>query len=391
MPKVSVILTSYNHEKYIREAIDSVLAQTLADFELIIWDDASNDASWTIINSYADPRIRSFRNEERRRAAYGLNKTISEMVQSEYIAIHHSDDIWEADKLAKQVTFLDEHPEFGAVFTHITAIGEDSKPLKNEKNFYNSKFEQPNRTRFEWLHFFFHRGNALCHPSVLIRKNCYDSCGLYRFGFAQLADFDMWVRLCLKYEIHVLPEKLVCFRVRADEANASSIRPESYIRNTTEFYTLLKNYLKIESFEELVTIFPEAAKYYRADGFDLQYVLAMIALEKKPFSFTELFGIGLLFEAVADPVRSKTIKAIYNFDYLDLINLSGKCDVFKASLRWRALLIYCRIRDKIFPVTSNRRKAAKFIWHIFTRVMTRTAGKPDQRIVCLAPKNRSGC
>jgi glycosyltransferase involved in cell wall biosynthesis len=375
MPKVSVILTSYNHEKYIREAIDSVLVQTLADFELIIWDDASDDASWSIINSYTDPRIRSFRNEERRRATDGLNKAISEMVQGEYIAVHHSDDIWEADKLAKQVTFLDEHPEYGAVFTNITAIGEDSKPLKNERNFINSKFKQPNRTRFQWLHFFFNLGNALCHPSVLIRKECYDNCGLYRFGFAQLADFDMWVRLCLKYEIHVLPEKLVRFRVRANDANASSKRPESYIRSTTEFYHLLKNYLKIESFEELVTIFPEAAKYYRPDGFDLKYVLAMVALEKKPFSFTELFGIELLFEAVADPVRSKTIKAIYNFDYLDLINLSGKCDVFKASFRWRALLIYCRIRDKIFPVNSNRRKAAKFIWYM----LANTAFKNRER------------
>lgn len=371
MPKVSVILTSYNHEKYIREAIDSVLGQTLTDFELIIWDDASNDASWNIINGYTDPRVRAFRNEERRRAAYGLNKAISEMALGEYIAVHHSDDIWERDKLAKQVTFLDEHPECGAVFTNITAIGEDSKTIKNKRNFYNRKFEQPNRTRFEWLHFFFHRGNALCHPSVLIRKNCYNSCGLYRFGFAQLADFDMWVRLCLKYEIHVLPEKLVRFRVRADEANASSRRQESYIRSTTEFFNLLKNYLKIESFEELIAVFPEAAKYYRADGFDLKFVLAMIALEKKPFSFTELFGIELLFEAVSDPVRSKTIKAIYNFDYLDLIDLSGKHDVFKAALRWRALLIYCRIKDKIFPVNSNRRKAEKFIWNFFTNTFFR--------------------
>jgi glycosyltransferase involved in cell wall biosynthesis len=378
MSKVSVILTSYNHEKYIREAIDSILAQTLDDFELIICDDASDDASWSIINSYADPRIRSFRNEERRRAVYGLNKAISEMAHGEYIAVHHSDDIWEVDKLEKQVSFLDEHPECGAVFTNITAIGEDSRPLKNETNFYNRKFEQPNRTRFEWLHFFFHRGNALCHPSVLIRKKCYDSCGLYRFGFVQLADLDMWVRLCLKYEIHVLPEKLVRFRVRADEANMSSRRPESFIRSTTEFYNLLKNYLTIESFEDVVAVFPEAAKYYRADGFDPKYVLAMIALVKKPFSFTELFGIELLFEAVADPIRSKTIKAVYNFDYRDLIDLSGRCDVFKASLHWRALLIYCRIKDKIFPVNSNRRKIGKFIWNIFTNAFFRNHHKTSK-------------
>ncbi len=99
---------------------------------------------------------------------------------------------------------------------------------------------------------------------------------------AQTGDFDLWVRLCLKYEIHVLHEKLVRFRVLASEADASSSRPGSRIRSTTEFYNLIKNYPAIESFEELVAVFPEATKYYRADGFDLKFVLAMSRLKRNP-------------------------------------------------------------------------------------------------------------
>lgn len=67
MPKVSVVLTSFNHEKFIREAVDSVLNQTFTDFELIIWDDASADGSWAVINSYSDPRIKVFHNEVTKR------------------------------------------------------------------------------------------------------------------------------------------------------------------------------------------------------------------------------------------------------------------------------------------------------------------------------------
>ena len=78
MPKVSIILTSFNHEKYLREAIDSVLNQSFKDFELIIWDDASADGSWEIIKSYTDPRIILFRNEVTRRGGYGINKAISD-------------------------------------------------------------------------------------------------------------------------------------------------------------------------------------------------------------------------------------------------------------------------------------------------------------------------
>ena len=105
-PKVSVILTSFNHAKYLREAIDSVLNQTFTHFELIIWDDASSDNSWEIIQSYQDPRIKAFRNDVQRRGIYGINKAISEVAQGEFIAIHHSDDVWEFAKLDKQIAYF---------------------------------------------------------------------------------------------------------------------------------------------------------------------------------------------------------------------------------------------------------------------------------------------
>jgi glycosyltransferase involved in cell wall biosynthesis len=255
VPTVSVILTSFNHEKYIREAIESVLNQVFTDFELIIWDDCSSDNSWHIISQYSDPRIKTFRNEVTKGPVEGVNKAISEVTSGKYIGIHHSDDVWEVEKLKKQVAFLDSHPEIGAVFTNALAIGEDSGLLNDTSHFYSNIFDQPNRTRHEWLNYFFYRGNALCHPSLLIRKRCYSDCGPYRFGLAQMADFDMWIRLCLKYEIRVLPEKLIRFRVRGKEANASGNRPETRIRGATEFYQLFAHYLKLDSFEEFVTVF----------------------------------------------------------------------------------------------------------------------------------------
>ena len=361
-PKVSVILTSFNHEKYIREAIESVLNQTFTDFELIIWDDASIDNSWDVINEYLDPRIKAFRNETRRRGIWGINKAITDIARSKYIAIHHSDDVWETEKLQKQVAFLDEHPEFGAVFTNITAIGEDSKPLNDEKHFYFKIFEQPNRTRFEWLNFFFNRGNALCHPSVLIRKSCYADCGLYRFGFAQVTDLDMWVRLCLNYEIYVLPEKLVKFRVRDNEINASGNRPETRIRVAYEFYKILDHYREIKKFDDLIKVFPSAEKYYRKEETDTEFVLAMIALEEKPFTFTQLFGMNLLFDVISDPLRSANIKRLYTFDYLSFIELTGKYDVFsweEVSALWRV----ATEREGRLPVSTRHWRRLKVARH----------------------------
>lgn len=328
MPKISVILTSFNHEKFIREAIDSVLNQTFTDFELIIWDDASTDGSWEVINSYSDSRIMAFRNQVTKRGIYGINKAIQEVATGEYIAIHHSDDVWESVKLEKQVAFLNVHSEIYAVFTNAFVIGEDSLSLNNEEHPYSKIFDQPNRTRHEWLRYFFSHGNALCHPSVLIRKSCYEACGLYRYGIAQLGDFDMWIRVCLKYEIYVMPEKLIGFRVRDKEANASGNRFETRTRGIYEFYKLLQMYRQINNFDDLVKVFLSAEKYYRAEGADTDFVLGMIALEEKPFAFSQLFGLELLYEAISNSQRAANIKYLYNFDYKSFIGLTGQFDVF---------------------------------------------------------------
>jgi len=330
MPRVSVVLTSFNHGQYIEEAINSVLGQTLDDFELIIWDDASTDNSWYLINQFADPRITAVCNPERKRAIWGLNNAISQVASGQYIAIHHSDDVWESRKLEKQVAFLDGHSDIGAAFTNALAIGEDGSPLLDEKHFYFNVFDQPNRTRHEWLRFFFACQNALCHPSVLMRKACYDDCGLYRFGVAQLADLDMWIRLCMKHEIHVFPEKLVRFRVRDNDANSSSITRQTRIRALYEFHTLLQNYRELGNFEALVRIFPSASKYCRDESGDVAFLLAMVALENDRSNFTQLFGLDLLFEIVSDPERAAVIKRMHGFDYTDFIALTATHDVFSS-------------------------------------------------------------
>jgi glycosyltransferase involved in cell wall biosynthesis len=330
MPRVSVVLTSFNHDGHIEEAIDSILGQTFDDFQLIVWDDASADNSWHLINRFTDPRIEAFRNTEQRRAVWGLNEAISRVASGPYIAVHHSDDVWESDKLEKQVAFLDDHADIGAVFTNARVIDEAGSPLLDEKHFYFRIFDQPNRTRHEWLRFFFGGQNALCHPSVLIRRSCYENCGLYRFGFVQLCDLDMWVRLCMRYEIHILPEMLVRFRVRDNNANTSSETRENRIRTAYESYRLSQNYRRLGSFDDLAKVFPCAAKYHRDEIADIEFPLAMVALEGQRHVFTQLFGLDLLYEIISDPERAAAVDRFYGFDYKAFVALTAAHDVFHA-------------------------------------------------------------
>jgi glycosyltransferase involved in cell wall biosynthesis len=324
MPKVSVILTSFNHEKYIREAIDSVLNQSFTDFELIIWDDASIDSSWAIINSYTDRRIKAFRNEQNMRPVFGVIKAITEVASGEYIAMHHSDDVWALDKLEKQVAYLDTHPEIGAVFTWAQITDEHGATSAEDW------FVQENKTQWQWLNQLFHEQNHLNHPSVLIRKQCYQEVGVYRYGFAQTGDAEMWSRVLIKFPIHVIPEKLTMHRKFSDRSNTSGNRIEAVIRANNEWNVLRENYLSITDFEDIVATFPNLERFRSPEGFDNKFLLSMACLyECKQRSAWQL-GLTWLFELINDETRREKIKKLYSFTHSDFIKLTAEFDVYFA-------------------------------------------------------------
>jgi hypothetical protein len=261
------------------------------------------------------------------------------------------------------VAFLDENPSIGAVFTNVLLIGENGEPLFDEAHSdQKTLFDQPNRSRYEWLHYFFYHGNALAHPSVLIRQVCYADCGIYRYGFLQLGDFDMWVRLCIKYEIYVLPEKLLHLRIRSNAMNASANRPDARVRGRFEFLNILNNFKNVSTFEELAKIFPATEKYIRSDGFDAGFVLGMISLESETFyaNITHLFGLTLLFEALNNPDRADKIAALYGFTHKDFAELSARYDVFSVeplgNLTTQIGNLTTQIGDLITQVTNQEQE-----------------------------------
>ncbi|AGB42129.1 putative glycosyltransferase [Halobacteroides halobius DSM 5150] len=326
MPKVSVIIPSYNHEKYIAEAINSVLNQTFQDFELIIVDDGSNDNSVEVIKSFTDSRIDLFCFKENQGASVVVNKCI-DRARGKYIAILNSDDIFVLDKLEKQVQFLDKYSEIGAVFSYVELIDETGKQFKDESHDYYKTFNQKNRTRFEWLNYFFNHGNCLCHPSVLIRKECYNTIGYYDERLAQLPDFDFWVRLCMKYNIYIMPEQLIKFRIRDDEKNISANTPQNKIRSSWELPKILKNFLDINS-DDILKIFPGLREDIDYIDDDITpFLIAKLALEKKDPSYKS-FGLNTLYKMLGNKVIYNKLNEKYEFTYADFLKLTVKYDLF---------------------------------------------------------------
>jgi glycosyltransferase involved in cell wall biosynthesis len=349
MPTVTVILTSYNHEKFICEAIESVINQTFTDFELIIYDDCSSDNSWEIINSYSDLRIKKYRNLVNQGPAYSINKVISEIAEGEYIAMHHSDDVWEPEKLKKQYDYLAANKKVGAIFSNASIIDENSRDIEDISHPYFKVFTQQNKSRFEWLRQFFIFGNALCHPSALVRKSVYKECGIYQPEYSQLPDFDMWIRICQRFNIHVLPDKLVKFRILDNHKNTSADTPEARIRIQFEYYRILGRFRNIRSYDDFVRIFPETTKYCTKNNFDSDYALSMVCLEVKPHIFTLLFAQDILIEKMSNTKKAQILSESFNFNLKDFIKITGKYDVFSIDL-------LRRLNEEIHKLNSDNLK-----------------------------------
>jgi predicted O-linked N-acetylglucosamine transferase (SPINDLY family)/GT2 family glycosyltransferase len=327
MPKVSVVLPTYNQERYISDAIESVLHQTYQDFEIIIVNDASSDQTVNGIQAYSDARIRLFSLEQNQGESAATNFGIQQ-AQGEWITILHSDDIFTPNKLEKQIDFITQNPQVAAVLSQVQIIDETGQVLLPGKHPLQRVFAQPNRSRFQWLNYFFTKDNCLCQTSSMIRRQCYDKMGFYDLRFRQIPDFDFWVRFCLQYDLHILPEPLIHYRVH--DSNISGIKPETLIRHNLELTQILKHYRCPEVYQNFSAIFPDSPynNQIRDDVSLAEFGLAIQALRTQR-SPHQSFGIDLLYQVFNDPEKAQKIQQFCNFSLSDLKKLTGELDLFK--------------------------------------------------------------
>jgi len=325
MPRISVCIPSYNHEKYVGEAIQSVLDQTYADFEIIITDDASTDGTIKEIKKFTDPRIRLFRLERNQGSAIAITHSLKE-AKGEYISILNSDDVFLPRKLEKQVYFLDMHPEIMAVFSYAQVIDDDGNQFRDSDHFYYNIFLQRNRNCFAWLNRFFYRGNCLCHPSILARRECFLCPPDPRL--IQLFDFNHWVRICLRYEIYILEEELIKFRIRAENANTGALKPETICQNAWETGEILKNYLQIANIEDFKQIFPNYHPLKgKLDRNMISFYIAQLALTVDSPAY-HCFALETLHDLLGDRDKAHILQSKHGFSYRDFHRLTGRYDLF---------------------------------------------------------------
>lgn len=265
-PTVSVIMATYNHANFVEQAIESVLSQTGVDLEFLIADDGSVDRTREVVASVHDNRIQFFPNEINRGACVVTNELIGK-ASGEFIALINSDDYWMGtDKLAYQTQFLLDNPNFGACFGQAQFVDKDGNKIEQASLSFGKVFQQKNRTQGEWLRFFFDVGNCICHPTMLIRRACYQELGIYSNRLRQLPDFDMWTRLVKRYPIHISDRELINFRILPGE-NASGQSAMNTIRTINEHYLIADTFFDNVGSELLINGFSDVllSKNFQSD------------------------------------------------------------------------------------------------------------------------------
>jgi glycosyltransferase involved in cell wall biosynthesis len=264
-PKVSVIIPAYNAMKYLPETVESVLKQTLTDFELLIIDDGSTDNIVEWVSNSNDSRVRSI-SQINQGTAVARNHGIIE-AKGEYIALLDADDIWELTKLEKQAKCLDNHPEVGLVDTWAMIIDEYGnatgriRDCEVEGNVYHKVYEACDSP-------------ICCGSSPMIRRSCFDTLGLFdRNIYAE--DVDMWIRIASRYEYGLVKEVLVRYR---QHPNNKSRDCQSMLE---AFRTLI---------EKTYNSLPVESLYLRGQCYGrLNMYLAWRAMETKDYKQAEHF------------------------------------------------------------------------------------------------------
>ena len=224
IPRVSVIVPTYNRGQYIAQALESVFAQTFRDYEIIVIDDGSTDNTQEILKNF-EGRIRSLYQENQ-----GISKTRNRAIKEstgEFIAFLDSDDFWEPIKLEEQVKILDSHPDVGIVYARMPIINENGETIGMKPAGVSG------RNFRELLQVW----GDLPTSTVMTRRVCFEKVGLFEPDLEPMEDIDMWIRIAKFYDLYEVENKILAYYRRHEE---------QITQNRSKVYNgLVKIYTKI--------------------------------------------------------------------------------------------------------------------------------------------------
>lgn len=254
IPLVSVCMPAYNHEKFVGEAIESILGQTAGDLELLICDDRSPDGTFDVINSFGDDsRLHVARMPFRSGPSATLNEALRQ-ARGTYIAVCASDDRWLPEKLERQIAFLEQHPEKGAVFCRPWLIDEIGDRVSDDLHLLSDPIGAELFGRTDWVAGFFFRGNCLCASSPLLRADAVRRTGEFDPLLLQLQDFEYWLRFLVHSDLAWTQDRLMEYRVDSGGVSLSTPSQAANARFLFEYSRVMRHFATDTAAEALALV-----------------------------------------------------------------------------------------------------------------------------------------
>jgi glycosyltransferase involved in cell wall biosynthesis len=232
-------MSVYNGEKFLKEAVDSILCQTYSDFEFIIINDASTDKTKEILGTYSDKRLRIVNNIQNIGLTRSLNKGLTE-AKGEYIARMDSDDISLPERLDMQKRFMDSHPDIVCAGTGLILIDSFGNVTNSKTVIVGS----------EMLKFFLILKNHIAHSSVIFRKKNIQQVGGYDDSVRYAQDYNLWSKLLSNgCKIENIQKPLLKYRLHTQSITQGNNKDEAYYSAIKTTRLNISRYIKISSLD----------------------------------------------------------------------------------------------------------------------------------------------
>jgi glycosyltransferase involved in cell wall biosynthesis len=310
-PLVSVTILAYNHGKYVKQAVQSVLDQTHKDLEVVVINDGSIDNTCEVLRTITDPRVRVF-HQTNLGPSVAANRALAEC-RGKYIAIMAADDLLPPQRIERQLAEYVKGPS-RVLFSQVEFMDEDGKPVDTDR--YRSNLT-PAYGKAKVLRRLFEGGapafilTMFTEARILKGEEIYCEPALY-----QLQDYELMIRLAKKYDFDYLDEKLYRFRMRRGELNLSGHSPEKHIRTRNEFNIIMRRFFDGISPEFFKEIFPDLVK--KPDfTTTLEYLCEQaFVLLQAPTGSLRLLGLARLYDLLHDPHAKVVLEREYGFTHV---------------------------------------------------------------------------
>ncbi len=254
MPKVSIITTTYQHERFIAETIESILTQSFVDWELLIGDDSPGDANWAIIEQYVQKyptKVRAWHHSPNKGIVDNMNFLLSQMSSnSQYVAFLEGDDLYTPDYLERKLKLWEKYPDLGLVYNELSTIDEQSNILERYFLWPRTRKWYKNETDTIWN---FLTSDMVCFSYSTLMVKRYDGMKVSDLWFPGLmwSESDFWLQIASRSNIYGIAEPLTLYRKHQNNTSKSldaSISHFEYMitQYSSDGYINKKEYAKMQ-------------------------------------------------------------------------------------------------------------------------------------------------